>query len=597
MDRRDGESVSNHTDWCAIRIGPLFMAALAVLFPCLMCHERFSGSDPVAIGTLVAYCFAVGWTSARIDHTLRVRPYFRNMLFLIASLAVSTTLIGENLNAQWWIIDDHRLLARLGPDGELSIGETLDVLISHPEVGKPSLKNERYRPALMVLTYLETFVCQDSPFRWYLGRLLIMAASLSLFLNVLWYWVGIPIGSVFIVYCLTYQFWGDIFCRLYTSEIYALPGSALFLWGAQNLYRLGRANREPSRTSYFSSWTILSLGVCIASGSKENFLFLLPLVWVLAFWLARKGRLWRASWPFMITITLYNVLIAGVVVTGLMARGVDQYQNSVSPVSRLQLIPYGASAFFSRKELISFILFLIVASRGIWIQRRNRASPNVHHSTRISFLLGTIFFGTFVFNYVFYNGTIPKGTRYDFPALLMPGLFWLSMYLVAEHVLADLKGRRTVRYLRTGLVLILGVLTANRGTESLHRSSHLNVVRTREFQSRLNLIVTQLKSRPADSALLVSHHPYDLELLGSVEFFLRRAGVTNDLFVRYAGPGAESFERTLFKDLIESIKSLSLKGHLKIHPLGDLPKGDTVWAIGISGETHNETETLLVRLY
>ena len=246
------------------------------------------------------------------------------LLLIILSIFTSYYMLGDNLRAQWWIIDDHEIMRYLGEDGHLDFKDIPSKLLTETEVGNFG-GSPRYRPSYYFLRLLETALWGNYPKLFYLTWFLI----LSFFFMVCWLitkeTIGFIGGYFFTAATMSFTYWIDIFSRLGSSETYAVLGISLFCLG---FYRY---LKEKSFNTSFLTWSCIFWGAIISIGSKENLILLvIPVVWLL--WDSfKKKRLTLIKLIICISIISFSAFIALSILLSISARGgQDVYSNNVS---------------------------------------------------------------------------------------------------------------------------------------------------------------------------------------------------------------------------------------------------------------------------
>src|SRR5262245_38435110 len=94
------------------------------------------------------------------------------VLQLAACLFSSAGLLYPNFSAGWGIIDDHEVMAFVGNQGHLGLGQ-IPQLLGKTEVVKIGQRFPRYRPTYYFLRLLETALWRNDPFFWYAFRVVL----------------------------------------------------------------------------------------------------------------------------------------------------------------------------------------------------------------------------------------------------------------------------------------------------------------------------------------------------------------------------------------------------------------------------------------
>ena len=243
----------------------------------------------------------------------------KNIIILIfLSSAFAVLMFGENVNAQWWVIDDHEIAYFLGSDHSLNVKEIPEKILNDTEIGLYPY-SLRFRPVYYIFRLLEAWTWGDKPGIWYTFRILIF----TFFVGFFWYLVSQKVGSVIggftTFYMATQTYWVDIIGRLGPSECYSAMGLAIFGWGVHEIYKSNKT----------IGWWYLFVGTVICSGTKENFLFLLLPVAYICWDNFKSRRLNFIKVTLAISSYTWMVWVGFVVFVSARLYGGDVYSNSV----------------------------------------------------------------------------------------------------------------------------------------------------------------------------------------------------------------------------------------------------------------------------
>ena len=185
----------------------------------------------------------------------------RNILIFLISFSIlfGFILLRHNLDAKWSIIDDHEIMHFLGSDRNIPFNE-IPKLIFQTEIGSYG-DSLRYRPSYYVLRIFETFLWGDNPQLWYAARILFLIIFLFVVSSLVTKQLGVFIAVPFTIFIMTGNYWPDILTRLGPSEIYAVPGIALYAYG---LYQI--MNTTVIRKVQVIHWLSFFIGGMIAIG-------------------------------------------------------------------------------------------------------------------------------------------------------------------------------------------------------------------------------------------------------------------------------------------------------------------------------------------
>ncbi|MEE8575174.1 MAG: hypothetical protein V3T30_07160 [Thermodesulfobacteriota bacterium] len=488
---------------------------------------------------------------------------FKLAVILFGSFLITFYLLWYNLYADWGIIDDHKVLFYLGPDGKLKLGEIPGMLFS-TEVGKFGVAS-RFRPSYFILLLTECFLWGNSPITWYLVRLIVLVLSISICWWLVQRKVGLFAGAVFTLYLLTFSFWSRMWTRLLTAEIYAVFGVALFSLGFANLYASSEDGEGGEGKGSPRDWILLFVGAFIAMGVKENFLILLLPAAILFVVFIKRRALGVFSLASLALIFGYGIFIASAIVVALSREKVDIYQNPVNASDRLSLI--GTPLIHLVLNNYFLILFAALMLAVFFIYRHLKSKGESHRAKLllssysvylIAFLALLILY---ISQYVFYNGHWPVGNRYDFPGVLAMPFFYLFsvVFILRMATLVKSSGAVRIAILTVfSLALVYSIYVA--GFSEIREASRANGEASTEFSLKLSRIVETLSRDKRSNLLLVINDPVYYEHLVSVPRFLRARGVENPLYLWVPEFPAETVASEKNRLLAEHLKFYSRKG-------------------------------------
>jgi len=491
-------------------------------------------------------------------------------------------IFGKILAAKWGVIDDHEIMYFLGRDSKLYLNEVLS-FIKLTEAGHFGMTT-RFRPSYYMLRLLETVLWGANPSTWYAFRIGVLILAVSLFWKLLSPRVGWLCGGLLCAYTLTFFYWVDIFGRLGPAEFYAVFGLPIYIWGLVNAIQV-----NSTKTRTILSGLAIFLGAIICIGTKENFLILIiPSMYVAVktFKLKNISQLF-----FVIGSIIYGFYIGIAVILGLSQSGVDVYSRSISPLIRLQVV---FSSYILKENLLVFgVLGLLIIVLGglLLIFRSSKGIRKVlFQATFWLFMLIVIYFSQLVF----YNGSWPNGTRYDFPGMLyIPAAIYI-LYIVAETIALEIPNIKYPRFVvKLGWIAALTILIFSRGYQPIIEKIEYNVSKTTIFTNRLDKIVTLLKQNPEKALVLESGIVWDYEPIFSYERFLRAYGVENPLFVRIHGYSPETETSDLEEQLASTLLNISNQGNALFQPLSHLSDyQNQCFSLDLSGTFDTECQPI-----
>lgn len=437
-------------------------------------------------------------------------------------------LVGNTLQAKLGVIDDHEIVMFLGQDGKIKLNEIAKI-ISSTEVGQWG-EYPRFRPSYYTLRVLEATFWGDNATLWYGTRYLMLVVCLTLTYITLSRFIPKILSFTIVLYLMTLPLWSDILTRLGPSEIYAAFGLVLFSFGMIN-----------------GKYYLWFIGYLISVGSKENMLFMLP---IMLFWLGLKfwnKKITKKEIILGVVATLYTAWIIAGIGLATIKLGADVYGTQISYKDRIMTL-------WSYKRYIvdtQHLYFSLIATIGmILVAWKNSVS-------RKYLILMVVVGGTAASQYIFYNNSLPTNMRYDFPGVIALRLLdvisfaWIWSYLT----------KRNIRWIM-GLTLLIAVTilasqTYRNGYERIQNQVTKVVSETSSFDSSITKFVSDLTQDSQKPLLIVTNNYLDYEPIVSISRFLRARGVTNPMTLYYYGEVTEEdndLARVLETEMLEVMK-------------------------------------------
>lgn len=529
-------------------------------------------------------CASFGFQQTR-DVAFARGGWWAALPIALGAIAIALAQTGRQIwLAGWGIIDDHEVFDFLGTRQHLPFSEVISTVLDKTEVG--SLE-DRFRPAFYFLHVLETAAWGRDVHLWYGFHSLIFA----FFLGAVWWVLCRILGLLPSTLCMLpiafTKFWGAVWGRLGPSEIYAAPAIGLMLLGCYEIFF------APSRLRRNLGCAILTVGTLIAAGSKET---MLPLACLTLFVLVlavvdRRLTMLSGSLAAALTIVFCAIVIS-IVLRQLAATGTDFYGHSVSPVVRLRTVltlmrPFGTGFIIVATATIAVVAGLILGLRKL-----------VSNFEAVA-VLGTLCFllGFFVSQEIAYGGSLPSGTRYDFPAMLIPICFVYFIACVVNLRVREAGKQRLADRLALGFAVALGVVFLSTGgigglVNSIGQVE-ANIAKTREFSAELAAIVSRARTNPAAPIILEAYGPGAYEPVYSLQRYLQSAGLGNPTAVRLH-PDRKSID-AFYDKLQNRLRALQENGSKSFAKLTDLPTGKPCLSIGINGEAAANCEQFRIR--
>lgn len=529
--------------------GPCLLIALAPYSP------RHAGGGLVATLSFLGLglLLAGGWAALLLhgrradEGWARRHPLVWWGALAVASGVITVSLVGENVHAKWGAIDDHYYVGAMGPEGRITLGQSLHMLASSPEVGRPGPESQRYRPTFWITRHVEMLLWSAVPERFWAFRVFMFGLTFMLAWWALWVWLGGVEAGAVVAWLFTFTFWCDVWCRLGCSEGHNALGTAMFAAAAAALTleaRRSRGTLRPMRRlRTAAAWGVMFLGIALAIGAKENLLVLTPLMGLFILWHGWR-RLRIEAWVGVALVVALSALIAGVVFVATRNAKVDFYANPASLGFRLR----AAMGWIGSRQGLGWAALAglgLLAAVPAWFAPRWLQTATARASfarfTRprawlIAALVMTLFSQVF-----FYVGEFPTNTRYDFPGLVAVLLVAVVLADLVLGLLDRAAGRGWGTLARVAAVTALLLVTLDRGYATIRRESHLNVETTRSFTESMDGVAREARQKPERPLVFVAYQPEEQETVSSVAIFLRARAVTNPIYlVNRFNPAAQA---------------------------------------------------------
>lgn len=426
-------------------------------------------------------------------------------------------LIGANFSAKLGMIDDHEIPKFLGSDGKIEIWE-IPKVIGSTEVGRWG-EYPRFRPSYFSLRVIETALWRDAAVWWYLTRYLMLIASMYLGWKIASRFFPKLISYLIVFYLMTLPFWPDLLTRLGPSEIYALPGLLMFIWGIMS-----------------GELWLVAAGYAVCVGAKENLLVLFPLLLLYAWYRYFTKKITVKEGVMYAALTLYTAWIVGAIAAATGQTGADVYGTAISYPARLSRL-YQYKRYIVESRHLQIPIFIMLAAtlkigaeiiHGKW--KKAIKSPELKHLA-VGILLGSVILS----QYIFYDSKLPSNMRYDFPVMLLFPVFMLTALSLALTLLPKRKLSKLVkRLVYVGLFFGLGYLVLTRGYGFIRESAKRNAKATIQFAQNLEIVKAKLKSSPETPLVFVSKDYFDYEPMVAIERYLTAVQVTNEFKLSYS---------------------------------------------------------------
>jgi hypothetical protein len=519
------------------------------------------------------------------------------LLVAVVSLCLAIGIFGRSIWTDWFPFDDHDLMLFVGPERTLSISRFLGLL---PEIGSGALGiPTRFRPSYWFLRLVECLVWGAQPYGWHAFRVIILGMALFLFWRMAASTLGWLGAGMLCAYVLTYPYWGEIVGWLGPGETYALAGLPIYIWG---MARLLHGVKGAGKGQLQAGCAVL-LGSVICMGAKENFVLLVLPSAYLAY--RAYSRREAVSLSFALASIAFAAYVSGGIVTAMLRSGTDVYLHSISPSQRAARLLAAVQSPPNLVPLLSLATLTVLPGTILLCKELTREARRA--VLRSQFWMAVLAL-VYLSQLVFYNGTWPTGTRYDFPGLLYLPASVFVMFRLGMLLTPPASRRAATQAARSALALAMALLVTARGYGPTVGFLERNVSMTHEFVSGLEHIVGVLREHEDHALVIESGSSMDYEMIFSYERFLRAYGVKNALFLRLHGYSLDTATYTLESALSANLVEVSDNGSTSYDPLSRLNQlpakeypgfsaldgleqfGDRCYSLDLSGNSLTECE-------
>jgi hypothetical protein len=426
------------------------------------------------------------------------------------------------LNAKWSLVDDHEILTIIGPNSHLLLSGILGAL-SETEISANSTL-PRFRPTYFLFRLIESVVWGKDPSLWYGFRMAISVVfGISIaFLSIAI--VGPVLGLGFILFSLSQPYWSDIFSKAGPSEIYAILGCALLI--------ILFCNKGERKNYSSNECFLIAFAIIIASGSKENFLFLgtIPLFILIdkSFKKTFIGKIFLISPLIYISWIIYTLALR-------LREGADVYQNDISIYTKLNQLK-----LIFLNDYFLLLLSLAIGSTlvfGISALLLRKCTYNCKAELVNQFIIclkwQIVLIVVFLSQYIFYYGAWSSGAlRYLFPAVLAVHFSILISIFLLMHAFSIFPySKNRIKFLKIiGFTLFI-LLSIENLFQNRNISSHSARI-SLDFDKKYIYVEEILKRNPSIPLIIFSNHPNDYESIFAINRFLYSRGVPNKVGVK-----------------------------------------------------------------
>ena len=440
----------------------------------------------------------------------------------IWGIALAVTLTGGMTLADFCIVDDHHEALWLGGSDGFPFSGIWPALLK-TEVGHLG-SGGRFRPIYFLYLEFEAWLFGDRPGIYHALRVLYFGLFLGSAGQIAARCIGLLPALALTAGIAGLNFWSNLWTlSLGPAEQLATLGISIFVISCGTIVpRIVLGQCIP-----LWALPLASLGIAVAVGSKENFVYLLAILGPLMLTMAVTRRLQAIS----AVLALPALVVPGLVLYAVgSAAGSSQdfygFDNSI--IHRLTELLM--SSFFA---LFAFAAVVLAVPLSLLVHRRSSLTRPQRWRATIVFLGFTILLAVYIlWEIFFYNGRLPSGIRYDFPILLLPLCIALGFAAYIRYTLIQGGGWRW-RYFQLAFVLLAALyLYPFEAPFSLRVAVNAAVARTTAFRHDFGALRTKASEHPDWPIILEPNSPWDYEVIDSFKVWAKFFQVTNPLLLR-----------------------------------------------------------------
>jgi hypothetical protein len=501
------------------------------------------------------------------DSISEKRAWAGAFVCLFSAIAITVYYWSPLIDARWGVMDDHAVVFAIGNRQRIPLSEvTSQCLWSFSHLPPADL---RLRPSYLCLRALEMNVWGKNVSLWYSFRIAIAVVFATVLALVLLRIANPILVFGFLVYELSRPYWSGIFPHLGVGEAYTALGISL----CAAALLVGKSSHLTT-----TACATIAVGVIIAGGSKESFLFLgiLPL-WLLFshYTITTVGKM------LLISAVLYISWIGVTIGYATFSAGEDFYANPVSTVRITDL----ALRFLTRNDvwpwLLAIAIFPLVVTS---LEKTNWIGGEERRRMMILIAAAAILMLVFMSQYIFYSGTFESQGRFSFPAVLCrDAVFFLSAILLFRWLEAT-QGKLPARYVSLAITAVMIFLASDVLTLNRSRAQE-KVEDTKAFTAKLNAGIQFLQSHPSAVLIINSHSVADYEPVRSILHYVRVAGAPNRVALKINDYSSESLgSNALLARLAKILEERQTRGGWEgLVPLDSVLENDECYSFGLSG--------------
>jgi len=157
-----------------------------------------------------------------------------NVILLCSIILLASFMFGGGLNSKFSIIDDHHIVAEVGPDNVFTLQDGLNVIKNDKDFDLGNYG--RFRPSFQIAKTIEMYLFKKNPIYYNVTRFIIFILLMYVFTTFIFTKTDVLSGLIISLILLSEGAWPDIFSRNITSEIYSFFGLVVFSLCFNHLY-------------------------------------------------------------------------------------------------------------------------------------------------------------------------------------------------------------------------------------------------------------------------------------------------------------------------------------------------------------------------
>ena len=464
-----------------------------------------------------------------------------NFTIICVSLVLSFFMFGNNIDAEFSVIDDHNIVSLVGDDNYFSAADAVDFVKDDSDFKFGSYG--RFRPSFQIGRAFEMYLFDDNVFYYQVARLSLFFLIISIFSIFIIKNSGIVYGTLISLILISEKAWVDIFTRIITSELYTIYGLVIFIpitFKIVTLINTGALKKNRLTIACIALLYLLSGLMTI--GSKENFSFLI-IVPIFIIYIIYKSNI-RNNFIWILSFFSLILILFGLLTPFMLFSYFFYTPENLSGYGIFSGFDTLVRIFYSFFNTVFYewLLYLIVLPYLLFIFSRRKVD-----FLEVKELFKEMFFLIFIltillgFQVIYYTGGLPSETRYDFPNIFFYSLYLMLLLHFSKKILPFfIKNKKILNLvIFIPFVMIFAVKNPILGIVHANGASYEHKERTKEFKLIVDAIVDFSNTSPKADIVVNSYDVWDYELISSFYKFIRVRGISNNLYLKLHFDGAK----------------------------------------------------------